>query len=148
MRVRLRLPRPVGLVLLIALLGFFGYWYLTRVGSAGELRPSSSMRILFPIWSSTAWDTVGYVWASEGDTIVLNYDIALESGWFSLTVGKKRWFFRRLLRHEQTRAFRQSAAGQVEYPVREAGLHAIWAGRYSVWRGEARVRWTLRRGAP
>lgn len=145
MTVRIRLPNSVGLVILVAVVGYLGWWFVTRVGAEGELRPTSSMRVLFPIWSSTAADTLGYVWAREGDTIVLDYDVTLKSGWFTLTIGKKRWFRRRFLRHEQRRSLRQSATGQFEYAVRESGLHAIWAGRYSVWRGDARVRWKLRR---
>jgi hypothetical protein len=147
MKLKFALPRPAGLVILLALAALFVWWIWTSVGFTGELRPRSVARVLFLVWTSTAFHTTGYTWAREGDRIVLDYDVTLESGYFSLTVGKTRWPHRLLLRHEERRSFRRSASGQLVYTVRQSGLHAIWAGRYSVWRGEASVRWTVRRGS-
>ena len=148
MKLRIHVPRPVGVVILAAFTTAVAYWAWTSVGATGELRPSSPIRVLFPIWGNTALHTTGYAWAREGDTILIDYDVQLEAGFFSLTVGKMRWFSRRLLRHEQSRSLRTSAAGQLAYEVRENGWHTIWAGKYAVWSGDARVRWSVRTGSP
>jgi hypothetical protein len=147
-RVRVRLPQPIGLVILVCFVAYAGWWSVTRTGPTGELRPTSHARILFPIWTNSALDTSGHVWADEGDVIEIEYEVQLDSGFFSLTVGKTRWPYRgRRLRHEQSRSLRGSAAGRLLYEVKESGRHAIWAGKFSVWKGEARVRWNLRKSS-
>jgi hypothetical protein len=143
---RIELPRPIGWLVLLGLALYAVWWGWTFTGATGELTPTSRARILFPILGHTAFHTRGYVWARQGDTIVVDYDVRLDSGYFNITIGKTRWPFRRLLRHEERRAFRSSASGQLRYQVKQNGRHAIWAGTYSVWAGEARVRWRLIRG--
>lgn len=146
MGVRIHLPARVGATLFLIVLAYALWWVWTFTGSSGELTPRSRARVMFPILGHTAMHTRGYTWARQGDIIVLDYDVKLETGYFSLTVGKTRWL-RRLLSHEQNRSFRSSAAGQLRYTVKEDGRHAIWAGTYSVWSGEARIRWSVIRGS-
>ena len=142
MKLEVKLPKPVGLLILASFIVFFAHWIWTCTGTTGELRPHA-----FSAWTSPFWSgySTGLTSAREGDTIVVDYEITLESGYFSLTVEKTWWPYRRRLRHEQSRSFRESATGQLSYDVKESGLHAIWAGRYSVWEGHGRVRWSVRR---
>jgi hypothetical protein len=140
-KIRIQLPQPLGAAIFLAVAGLLLYWIWTHTGSTGELNPTSRARILFPVWGNTALDTTGRVWARAGDVILVDYDVRLEAGFFSVTVGKTRWPSRRLLRHEESRALRRSTSGQLRYVVKQTGFHAIRAGRYSVWRGEAHVRW-------
>jgi hypothetical protein len=133
----------VGGFLLLAFLLYFAWWLVTFTGSTGELSPRSRARVFFPIWGNTAFHKTGYTWAKPGDTIVLDYDVKVEAGFLAIAVGKTRWPYRTLLRDEQRRAVRTSASGQLRYLVKHHGLHTIWAGRYSMWRGEAQVRWVV-----
>jgi hypothetical protein len=144
---KIEVPKPVGGLLFLAFLLYWGWWAWTFTGPTGELNPRSRAGVLFPILGNTAFHTKGYVWAREGDTIVLDYDVQLNSGYFNLTIGKTRWPYRRLLRYEERQAFRTSASGHLRYTVRQNGRHAIWAGTYSAWSGQARVRWSRVRGS-
>jgi hypothetical protein len=142
MKLKIKVPRPIGGILLLAVAAYAVWWAATFIGSSGELTPRSRARVLVPILMNGAINTQGYVWARPGDTIVLEYEVELESGYFNLTIGKSRWWSRTLLRDEESRSLRKSGEGQLRYTVVNYGLHKIWAGTYSVWKGHARVRWS------
>ena len=144
MAYRIRLPRNVGRVFLAVFVIYGAYWASISVGFTGELRPQSNSEVGFRFIMVGGFHNTGYTWAHEGDTIVVDYDVKLDAGFFSLSVGKKQWPYKRLLRDEQVKSLRKTAAGQILYPVKHTGVHVIWAGKYSAWRGDARVRWSVR----
>ena len=77
---RIRLERKTGGFVFLVLFLYFVWWGWSFTGPTGELNPASRSRILFPITGNTAIHTTGYVWAREGDPIVLDYELQLASG--------------------------------------------------------------------